>query len=107
MSPSPDRNTFSREVSPQREEGRRSPHLDNLALMYQGILTGIVRLQANRSKRIAGNGALQLQVDERDAIGDPDKFRQRMLTAIRDINRQARAAGYSPEDVREAEFASV
>jgi type VI secretion system protein ImpK len=30
-----------------------------------------------------------------------------MLTAIRDINRQARAAGYSPEDVREAEFATV
>ncbi len=106
MRPTPDR-TFSREVSPQPEEGRRSPHPDNLALMYQGILTGIVRLQANRIKRATGNGVVQLHADDRDAIGDPDKFRQRMLTAVRDINRQARAAGYSPEDVRDAEFATV
>jgi len=66
--------------------GRR----DNLALLYQGFLTGIVRLQARRQQ-----------------LGDAESFRERMKTALGDVQREATVLGYSSDDIRSAEFAIV
>jgi type VI secretion system protein ImpK len=73
----------------RREKGEGAPR-DSLALLYQGFLTGIVRLQAKRQE-----------------LGQPDSFRRRMQIALKDVQRDAVAAGYALEDVRDAEFAIV
>jgi type VI secretion system protein ImpK len=70
----------------ERQRGKR----DNLALLYQGFLTGIVRLQARRQQ-----------------LGDPEAFRDRMKSALRDVQREATALGYATEDIEGAEFAIV
>jgi type VI secretion system protein ImpK len=59
-------------------------------LLYQGFLTGIVRLQAGRQE-----------------LGQPELFRKRMQIALKDVHRDAVGAGYAPEDVGDAEFAVV
>jgi type VI secretion system protein ImpK len=64
--------------------------LDRLALLYEGILTAIVRVQ---------NGSQQMQ--------DVELFRSRMKQALREIADTAARRGYAQEDVREAEFAVV
>jgi type VI secretion system protein ImpK len=63
---------------------------DTLALLYQGVLTGIVRIQAARQ-----------------SIADVETFRRRMKAALQDVMKEATAAGYEPTEVREAEFAVV
>jgi type VI secretion system protein ImpK len=64
--------------------------LDRLALLYEGILTAIVRVQTGRQ-----------QVQELEG------FRTRMKQALREIASTAARKGYSAEDVQEANFAVV
>jgi type VI secretion system protein ImpK len=79
------------ETAPTPEVGKaevKKVRRENLASLYQGFLTGIVRLQAGRQ-----------------TLGDPEAFRQRMRAALRDAQREATAIGYTADDIRDAEFA--
>lgn len=64
--------------------------LDRLALLYEGILTAIVRVQTGRQQ-----------------VQDPESFRTRMKQALREIASTAARRGYSADDVQEANFAVV
>ncbi len=64
--------------------------IDRLALLYEGILTAIVRIQSGRE---------QLQGSE--------AFRNRIKAAFKDISVAAASVGYSSEIVQEASFAVV
>ena len=64
--------------------------LDRLALLYEGILTAIVRVQTGRQQ-----------------VEDPESFRTRMKQALREIASTAARKGYSAEDMQEADFAIV
>ena len=70
-----------------REVSRRG---ENLAMLYQGLLTGIVRMQAGRQP-----------------ISDAELFRKRTRGALQEVERDAVAAGYNGSDVRETHFAVV
>ena len=63
---------------------------ENLALLYQGLLTGIVRLQSGRQQ-----------------VPDLDSFRRRTKTNLQEVERAAAAAGYDGSDVRDTHFAVV
>jgi type VI secretion system protein ImpK len=63
---------------------------ENLALVFQEILTAIGRLRANRQ-----------------AVPDAEKFRASIREAISAADQESRARGYSPEDFRIALFAVV
>jgi len=63
---------------------------DTLALLYQNILTGIVRIQAGRQP-----------------LTDVETFRKRMKAALQEVEREANVAGYSSGEVRDGEFAVV
>jgi type VI secretion system protein ImpK len=77
--------------SPERAEDQEAPRpSENLALLYQGLLTGIVRLQAKR-----------------EHIPDAEVFRRRTMRALQDVERDARSAGYELDDVRDTHFAVV
>jgi type VI secretion system protein ImpK len=74
----------------RKEPGDALSSIENLALMYQGLLTGITRLQT-----------------ERQHITNGDSFRKRTKAALQDIERVAVAAGYEADDVRDTHFAVV
>jgi type VI secretion system protein ImpK len=77
--------------SPERAEDQEATRpSENLALLYQGLLTGIVRLQAKR-----------------EHIPDAEVFRRRTMRALQDVERDARSAGYELDDVRDTHFAVV
>jgi type VI secretion system protein ImpK len=64
---------------------------DNLALIFQEVLTAIVRLRSNRQ-----------------ALGDAETFRLRIREALKTATHEARnRRGYSTEDVRMATLAAV
>lgn len=63
---------------------------ENLAFLFQEILTVIVRLRAGRH-----------------AVQDAEVFRAQMREALRQVDQQARLRGYSSEDVKLAIFAVV
>lgn len=63
---------------------------ENLALLYQGLLTGIVRMQTRRQH-----------------ISDGESFRRRTKTVLQEVEREAIASGYDGNDVRETHFAVV
>jgi len=63
---------------------------ENLAYLFQEILTVIVRLRAGRQ-----------------AVPDAEVFRSQMREALRQVDQQARLRGYSSEDVNLAIFAVV
>src|SRR2546421_3353924 len=63
---------------------------ENLALFYQGLFTGIVRVQARRQH-----------------IPEAEIFRRRTKAALQEVERDAIAAGYDGADVRETHFAVV
>jgi type VI secretion system protein ImpK len=67
-----------------------APRSDTLALLYQNILTGIVRIQAGRQP-----------------LTDVEAFRRRMKAALQEAEREAGGAGYSSGEIRDAEFAVV
>ncbi len=73
---------------PTNGESGQEP--ENLALLYQGLLTGIARLQAGRQH-----------------ITDGESFRRRTKAALQEVERDAVAAGYDREDVRDTHFAVV
>src|SRR5689334_3958404 len=72
------------EVSPS------ASNLGNLALLYEGLLTGIVRLQASRQH-----------------ISDGESFRRRTKASLADIEHVAVPAGYDGQDVKDTHFAVV
>jgi type VI secretion system protein ImpK len=63
---------------------------ENLALLYQGLLTGIVRLKAQRQQ-----------------IPDSETFRKRTKATLQEVERVAVATGYGVSDVRDTHFAVV
>ena len=63
---------------------------ENLALLYQGLLTGIVRLQTDRQHVSSG-----------------DSFRRRTKATLQEIERSAIAAGHDSRDVSDTHFAVV
>jgi type IV/VI secretion system ImpK/VasF family protein len=81
--------------SRRKEPGERlfaneKPSYENLALLYQGLLTGITRLQT-----------------ERQHITNGESFRRRTKTTLQEIERVAVASGYDANDVRDTHFAVV
>ena len=63
---------------------------DTLALLYQGLFTAIVRIQARRQP-----------------LPNLETLRRRMKSALQDAQRDAATAGYAAQDIRDAEFAVV
>ncbi len=74
----------------QPAEAAVTPRSDTLALVFQNILTGIVRIQSGRQP-----------------LNDVETFRRRMKAALQECEREAGVAGYPSADVRDAAFAVV
>lgn len=66
------------------------PLTENLALLYQGLLTAIVRVQARRQP-----------------VTDAESFRRRIKGVLQDVERDALASGYDGSDIKETHFAVV
>jgi type VI secretion system protein ImpK len=77
------------ETTNSEAKGPRNP-LDRLALLYEGVLTAIVRVQSGR-QQIQGSEA----------------FRARMKATLDEIGRAAAQRGYKVADVQEASFAVI
>ena len=73
-----------------KEPVESSPAHENLALLYQGLLTGIVRLQSQRQR-----------------ITDGESFRRRTKATLQEVEQVAVAAGYDVRDVRDTHYAVV
>lgn len=67
-----------------------SAKTDNLALLYQSVFTGVVRIQSGRQPLV-----------------DLELFRRRMRAALQEVEREAGMAGYGSSEIRDAEFALV
>lgn len=63
---------------------------ENLAFIFQEILTATVRIRADRQ-----------------AVSDAESFRNHIREAIQIADQQGRKAGYAPEDIRIALFAAI
>jgi type VI secretion system protein ImpK len=63
---------------------------ENLPLIYQEVLTAIVRLRSNRQ-----------------TVSNPEAFRHYIREALKTAARQASAVGFSTDDIRAATFAVV
>jgi type VI secretion system protein ImpK len=63
---------------------------ESLAVIYQSLLTGIVRIQSGRQH-----------------VSDGESFRRRTQAALQEIERDAISATYDGNDVRETHFAVV
>jgi type VI secretion system protein ImpK len=63
---------------------------ENLALLYQGLFTGIVRVQAKRQP-----------------LPDANSFRRRTIATLQEIERVGIASGYDGRDIRDTHFAVV
>jgi type VI secretion system protein ImpK len=72
------------------EPAETSSSKENLALLYQGLLTGIVRLQSQRQR-----------------VTDGESFRRRMKATLQEVEQVAVTAGYDVRDVRDTHFAVV
>jgi type VI secretion system protein ImpK len=73
-----------------RERDEASPVQGNLALLYDAILTSIVRLQASRQH-----------------IPDAESFRRRIKGTLQEIEHISVPAGYDGHDIRDTHFAVV
>lgn len=69
---------------------RRAARPDTLALLYQNVFTGIVRLQSGRQR-----------------LSDSVAFRRRITGALQDIQKDAAASGYRSREIHDAETAIV
>jgi type VI secretion system protein ImpK len=67
-----------------------SPRVHNLALIFQELLTAIVRLRSGRQD-----------------VASAEAFRNQVLAALKAADGQGKGAGYTDEDVQLAEFAVV
>jgi type VI secretion system protein ImpK len=63
---------------------------ENLSLLYQGLITGIIRLKGQRQH-----------------IPDAETFRKRTKATLQEVERVAVSAGYDVRDVRDTHFAVV
>jgi type VI secretion system protein ImpK len=63
---------------------------DNMALIFQEVLTVVVRLRANRQR-----------------FGDPEVFRSQVRNALKSAEAEGARRGYPIEDMRVANFAVV
>ena len=63
---------------------------ENLALLYQGLLTGITRLKAQRQH-----------------LADGETFRKRTKATLQEVERVAVSSGYDVRDVKDTHFAVV
>jgi type VI secretion system protein ImpK len=63
---------------------------ENLALLYQSLFTGILRLKAQRQR-----------------LPDSETFRKRTKATLQEVERVAVANGYDVRDVRDTHFAVV
>lgn len=73
-----------------RSASARKTRTENLALLYQGLLTGIVRMQCGRQH-----------------VSDGETFRNRTRAALDEVERDAQAVGYDGADIKETHFAVV
>jgi type VI secretion system protein ImpK len=72
------------------ENEERSVRGENLALSYQGLFTGIVRIQSGRQH-----------------VTDAETFRKRTKAALEEVQRDVVKSGYDGADVQETHFAVV
>src|SRR5215472_16326745 len=79
-----------RHAKDARAAGEVAPALPNLAQLYEGLLTGIVRLQASRQH-----------------ISDAETCRKRTKATLSEIEHVAIPAGYDGQDVKDTHFAVV
>lgn len=79
-----------RDTNAGKDRKSSSGRIEDLAMLYQGLLTGIVRMQTGRQH-----------------ITDANSFRSRTQAAFQEVERDALAAGYEGADVRETNFAVV
>lgn len=63
---------------------------ESLALLYQGILTAIVRIQSGRER-----------------ISDANAFRKRIRDVLFEIEREAIRVGYSSQDISDTTYAVI
>src|SRR6478672_3845144 len=63
---------------------------ENLALLYQGLLTGIVRIHSGRQPLV-----------------NADMFRRRTKEALAEVTREAMKRGYAADHTMETDFAVV
>jgi len=75
-----------REVRENTEASRR----EQLALLYQGILTAIVRVQSGKQQII-----------------DANAFQKRMESLLDEIEREAIKVGYRNQDIQDAHYAII
>jgi type VI secretion system protein ImpK len=68
----------------------RKHQRENLALIFQEVLTAIVRLRSDRQP-----------------VSDPNAFRHFILEALKGAARQASVVGYNAGDIKSATFAAV
>ena len=80
------RETPARDATQTTEQ----PNSENLALLYQGLLTGIIRIKSGRQH-----------------VSDGASFRRRTKAALHDVERVAASTGYDSPDVRDTHFAVV
>lgn len=73
-----------------REHDDVLPAQGNLALLYEAILTNIVRMQASRQQ-----------------IPDAESFRKRIKSTLQEIQHVTVPAGYDGQDIRDTHFAVV
>jgi type VI secretion system protein ImpK len=78
-------------MTPSTATGPSAPRTDNLALIFQEVLTAIVRLRSNRQE-----------------LSDAESFRYSMREAIKAAIQEARNhGGYNAEDIKMATLALV
>jgi type VI secretion system protein ImpK len=75
---------------PEFKGGEAGGAGENLPLLYQGLLTGILRLQTQRQK-----------------LPDSESFRRRTKSTLQEIERVAIVGGYDGRDIRDTHFAVV
>ena len=78
-------------MTPSTATGPTAPRTDNLALIFQEVLTAIVRLRSNRQE-----------------LSDAESFRYSIREAIKAAIQEARNhGGYNAEDIKMATLALV
>lgn len=73
-----------------KEPGEDLHSSESLPLLYQGLLTGIVRVKARRQH-----------------ISDGDSFKRRIRSVLQEVEQVAVGAGYDSRDIRNTHFAVV
>jgi len=84
-------NAISQEAAAREPKPSADPtQSENLALLYQGLLTGIIRIKSQRQN-----------------VSDGASFRRRTKAALQEVERVAAATGYDNRDVRDTHLAVV